>query len=217
MSTILDALKKAEESRAGMERPEGGIHPPAGGSGSRRRGLAIAIGTALFLAGVGSALFFVTGPGGVREKRGPAGGENVSAAAVVSPRPESAFPAIAAATPSPTVVPAVSPSATVVLPTGKKTRPPAAAVPTEAPPPAPSATPTNTPTVVPAPTPPPAGSSFPRLHLSGILWDEKEPLAVINDEWVKEGDEIEGAKVLTIEFGGVTVDFHGRRRRLRVK
>ena len=39
---------------------------------------------------------------------------------------------------------------------------------------------------------------FAGLHLSGILWDKKQPMAIIDNILVKKGDTVQGAVVLTI-------------------
>jgi len=45
----------------------------------------------------------------------------------------------------------------------------------------------------------------PKLVLKGIAWDETEPLALINDLVVKEGDTIQEARIVKIDFDQVTV------------
>jgi len=45
----------------------------------------------------------------------------------------------------------------------------------------------------------------PKLVLKGIAWDETEPLALINDLVVKEGDTIQGARIVKIDFDRVVV------------
>jgi len=45
----------------------------------------------------------------------------------------------------------------------------------------------------------------PKLVLKGIAWDETEPLALINDLVVKEGDIIQGARIVKIDFDRVVV------------
>lgn len=37
------------------------------------------------------------------------------------------------------------------------------------------------------------------MILKGIIWDEKAPVAIINEKIVRKGDEIEGKKVIEIE------------------
>jgi len=45
----------------------------------------------------------------------------------------------------------------------------------------------------------------PKLVLKGIAYDEAEPLALINDLVVKEGDAIQEARIVKIDFDQVTV------------
>jgi len=47
----------------------------------------------------------------------------------------------------------------------------------------------------------------PKLVLKGIAWDETEPLALINDLLVKEGDTIQGARIVKIDFDRVAVRY----------
>jgi len=49
----------------------------------------------------------------------------------------------------------------------------------------------------------------PKLVLKGIAYDEAEPLALINDRVVKQGDTIEGARIVKIDFDRVVVR-HGK-------
>ena len=51
----------------------------------------------------------------------------------------------------------------------------------------------------------------PKLVLKGIAWDKTEPLALINDLVVKEGDTIEGARILKIDFDRVTVRYRSKK------
>jgi len=50
----------------------------------------------------------------------------------------------------------------------------------------------------------------PKLILKGIAYDKTEPLALINDRVVKEGDTIEGARIVKIDFDRVVVH-HGKK------
>ena len=47
--------------------------------------------------------------------------------------------------------------------------------------------------------------------LKGIAWDETEPLALINDLVVKEGDTIQGARIVKIDFDQVTVQYRSKK------
>ena len=51
----------------------------------------------------------------------------------------------------------------------------------------------------------------PKLVLKGIAWGKTEPLALINDRVVKEGDTIEGARILKIDFDRVVVRYRGKK------
>ncbi len=51
----------------------------------------------------------------------------------------------------------------------------------------------------------------PKLVLRGIAWDETEPLAMINDLVLKEGDVVEGARIVKIDFGQVAVRYGSER------
>jgi len=51
----------------------------------------------------------------------------------------------------------------------------------------------------------------PKLVLKGIAWDETEPLALINDLVVKEGDTIQGARIMKIDFDRVTVQYRSKK------
>ena len=53
-------------------------------------------------------------------------------------------------------------------------------------------------------------SQSPKLALKGIAWDETEPLALINDLLVKEGDTIEGARIVKIDFDRVVVRYRSK-------
>ena len=51
----------------------------------------------------------------------------------------------------------------------------------------------------------------PSLALKGIAWDEAEPLALINDLVVKEGDTIQGARIVKIDFDGIAVRYRSKK------
>src|SRR3989338_2047771 len=48
------------------------------------------------------------------------------------------------------------------------------------------------------------------LHLSGILWDEVNPSAIINDQIITVGGEINGKKVVEIKKDKVTLEADGQ-------
>jgi hypothetical protein len=55
---------------------------------------------------------------------------------------------------------------------------------------------------------------FPRLKLQGILFSEKRPQAMINDNVCSVGDEVDGARVVKIERRQVVVSWDGREKAL---
>jgi len=50
----------------------------------------------------------------------------------------------------------------------------------------------------------------PQLVLKGIVWDETKPLALINGLVVKEGDTIQGARIVKIDFERVAVQYRSK-------
>ena len=52
---------------------------------------------------------------------------------------------------------------------------------------------------------------LPPLSLKGIAWDDAEPLALINGLVVKEGDTIQGAKIVKIDFDRVAVRYRAKK------
>lgn len=48
------------------------------------------------------------------------------------------------------------------------------------------------------------------VRIEGIIWDEKKPIAVINDKVVGIGDEISGAKIIDIKQNEVIFDVNGQ-------
>jgi hypothetical protein len=49
----------------------------------------------------------------------------------------------------------------------------------------------------------------PALTVQGLVWGGTFPQAIINNKVVKEGDIVEGAKIISIEKKGITVFFKG--------
>ncbi|MFC1804229.1 hypothetical protein ACFLZ3_00120 [Candidatus Omnitrophota bacterium] len=49
----------------------------------------------------------------------------------------------------------------------------------------------------------------PSLTVQGIIWGGKFPQAIINDRAVKEGDSLEGARIVRIEKQGVNILYYG--------
>lgn len=56
---------------------------------------------------------------------------------------------------------------------------------------------------------------FPRLSISGIIFDPFDPEAIINGQSVKTGEEIEGARIVEIMKDSVRVRYKGEERILR--
>ena len=57
----------------------------------------------------------------------------------------------------------------------------------------------------------PAPIKLPPLSLQGIAWDETQPLALINDLVVKEGDTIQGARIVKIDFDRIAVRYRSKK------
>ncbi|MDH3892037.1 MAG: hypothetical protein OEV49_13230 [candidate division Zixibacteria bacterium] len=55
-----------------------------------------------------------------------------------------------------------------------------------------------------------------KLILSGIVFNDKSPMAVINKKSVRTGDSINGARIVSIDRNSVTVERNGRTFTLRV-
>lgn len=58
--------------------------------------------------------------------------------------------------------------------------------------------------------------SKPRIVVKGIMWDEQNPAAIINDEVVYEGTFISGYKIIKIEPDRVIVNYNGKKHVLNV-
>lgn len=48
-----------------------------------------------------------------------------------------------------------------------------------------------------------------KLTLSGIVWDDKEPIALINSLTLKQGDMIEGSRIISIQPEKVELSSNG--------
>lgn len=51
--------------------------------------------------------------------------------------------------------------------------------------------------------------TLPALTVQGLIWNSDMPQAIINDQVVKLGDEISGAKIVKIAKDGITIQFQG--------
>lgn len=56
----------------------------------------------------------------------------------------------------------------------------------------------------------------PSFSLNGIFFDEAQPYALINNEVVKQGDNIQGAKVVRILVGEVDLEWEGESIELKI-
>lgn len=52
---------------------------------------------------------------------------------------------------------------------------------------------------------------LPTLLLTGIIWDQRKPVAMINGEAFRENDVVEGARILKIELYKVTLVYRSRK------
>ena len=62
-----------------------------------------------------------------------------------------------------------------------------------------------------------ASKLFERLVLKGILWDRENPLALINEEVVGQGETIEGVRIKKIQPTSVIVEAEGEKRTLFIE
>ena len=83
-------------------------------------------------------------------------------------------------------------------------------------PPAPAALPSSAAEEQIPPPESPQEKAKPELSLNGIFIDREKPYAIINNQVVKEGDIIGGAKVVTILLNGVVLEFEGEPIELRI-
>jgi Type II secretion system protein B len=67
------------------------------------------------------------------------------------------------------------------------------------------------------PPPPPPPPEFPSLNLEGFVYNGARSTAVINGKTVQLGESVSGVTVVAIEPDGVTVEFQGERRVLKLK
>ncbi len=51
---------------------------------------------------------------------------------------------------------------------------------------------------------------LPALTITGVVWNSKRPQAIINENVVDVGDEIEGVKIIGIKKTAIDVMFQGR-------
>ncbi len=57
----------------------------------------------------------------------------------------------------------------------------------------------------------------PRLEVSGVIVGQKDSYAIINGEFIRAGEEIEGAKIISIRNNKVTYTYNGRKYTIRIQ
>lgn len=194
MSLILEALRKLERDKPA---PDRGVVVMTTGGLSGRGGRAP--GWGWLLLGIAGGLFTALAILEWRRPEVPPGGAPTAAAPAASAPPRSLSPT----RPAP---PPAEPAARVAAP--GPAAPASAASPSMAAPaasePSPSATP-GTPEAPPAPA----------LTLHAITVQDGQPVALINDRILREGDEIDGVRVLRIGEAEVEIERAGQRAVLR--
>lgn len=221
MSTILDALRRAEQERQRGAVPS--VHGPAsvlapalsGQSGARESAWRWAVAVALMLAAALAALAWWWGP-----ERAPAPPAAVAKGAVVtspvspaaSPTPEPpAAPAPVRQTPTPKAQPPRAPTVTAEPATRARPKPPAApAKPPEAPAKVAGAGPVFAPRDLPASV----RAELPSLRIAGITWSSNARLrmAIVNEQVLHEGEAAAPGLVLqAIEPARTLWTFRGYR------
>ena len=209
MSLILDALRKLERDR---EHPDSGVvvlgSVPWPGLGRSRRRPALVASVLVGLAALAAAGIWLS----------RATTAKPPAVHAVTPLPAKASPPPAAVSPLAAVPP---PTTTVEAPTAPARSAPGVA--TLGPPPAgrrlavpgsaaAAADRSARPPAGAAEGPPAAASPHDRLQLMVISERDGQPVAIISDHLVREGDSFDGVKVLRIGATEVEVDDRGQRR-----
>jgi len=73
------------------------------------------------------------------------------------------------------------------------------------------------PVIVKESPPPPAPVEFPRLKLQGIIWNTKDPVAIIDGKSYGVGDSVGGVKVKAVERDRVLVELAGATNTLKIE
>ena len=244
VSLILDALKKVEREEAAGKPGVVVVGSVPWGEPSRspRRSL-LALGAVLALGLVALGTWWWLRPAGSGASSAatapparPTGSPATVAATASAALPSTGTGRLPAAEPSPV---AVSPSAALTPPpialapapvhprpvapaagsgpAAALERPPAAATPRI--PPGPAASSGGAVTLPPAaagrPAAPDRPTPMPELRLSAISVRDGQPVAIVNDRIVREGDDFDGVRVVHIGEVEVEVEFRGRRHVLR--
>jgi hypothetical protein len=191
VSLIFEALKKLEREKESPERGVVIVGPGAWGEREPRSRARVAAALGLVLLGLGLAAFALRG------RSGPP----------APPLSEPAAPPLESAE-----APAVPAEAPLVAPSVRETPPPPTrlVVPTPAVPRA--AAPE---TIAISPPPDPVVPSEPQFRLNAISTRDGRPVALLNDRLVREGDVIEGVRVLRIGDDFVEIEVRGERRTIR--
>jgi hypothetical protein len=192
VSLIFEALKKLEREKESPDRGVVVVAPGPWGEREPRSRSRTAAAIGLVLLGLGLAAFALR--------------PRAKAPEPASPAPPSQPPATLAAVPSEPAVPprsgedapAPPPPSRLVVPTAS---PPRAAAAPE--------------TVELTPPPEPVVSHEPEFRLNAISSREGQPVALLNDRLVREGDMFGGVRVLHIGEDYVEIEVKGERRTIR--
>ncbi|HET7295328.1 MAG TPA: hypothetical protein VFM88_23115 [Vicinamibacteria bacterium] len=194
MSLILEALRKLEREKPAPER--GVVVMTAAALGERpRRGpwLWLSLGLAAGVAAAAAVLEWRRPPAPVAASPSPASVAAPTHASVPSPP-------VASLSPAPPLASAFVPAPASTLGAAPAIAPPPPA------PPLVAATPV-------APSPSPAAT--PGLVLQAITVQDGRPVALISDRLLREGDEIEGVRIVRIGEAEVEIERGGERSFLR--
>jgi len=203
VSLILEALKKLDREKEGPER--GFLVMTSQRWPQRSRRLpAILIGVAAVVLGVGAALAL----GVLKPSRGAAPSAKATLAMTATPAPPLPSMALApTSTPSPSMATAPTPTQQPTVAATATAFPSVNVPPRPAPPP----TTPKQPEQPAAETPSPASQEPPTLVLQAVSERDGQPIALLSDRLVREGDEFDGVKVVRIGEAEVEVEWKGRR------
>jgi hypothetical protein len=197
VSLIFEALKKLDREKDAPDRGVVVVGAGAWGEREPRSRARVSAALGLVLLGLGVAAF------ALRSRQAPA-------------RPEPAQAVAPQASPEAPTVPIEAPLVTQPSSEGAGAvappPPPRLVVPTAAPPRAAAAA---LETVEPTPPPDPVVPHEPQFRLNAISARDGRPVALLNDRLVREGDMIEGVRVLHIGEDYVEIEVKGERRTIR--
>jgi hypothetical protein len=197
VSLILEALRKLERDKPA---PDRGVVVMTTGGLSGRGGRAP--GWGWLLLGIAGGLFTALAILEWRRPEVPPGGAPTAAAPAASAPPRSLPPTRPAPSPAASAArvaaPGPAPAAPASAVAARSMAAPAATAPS------PSATPGT-----------PDAPAAPALTLHAITVQDGQPVALINDRILREGDEIDGVRVLRIGEAEVEIERAGQRAVLR--